>query len=76
MLVTEANKRAMERITRQYKTNNSRAGAMLTSLEYGGPNVGGDMGVIFLVTWVLWCILYFDGAGTERPNWPWLDWLG
>ena len=44
--------------------------------SHASHNVGGDIGTVFFATWVVWCILCFDGEGTQRPSWPWLDWLG
>ncbi|KAF8252087.1 hypothetical protein K440DRAFT_609919 [Wilcoxina mikolae CBS 423.85] len=73
---SQENKKKTQDIRRQFKTNNARLSMMLASLSYGGPNVGLSTGLTFFVAWVLWCILSFDGAGTERPSWPWLDWLG
>ena len=50
--------------------------AYMISPECEGPHIGGDIGAIFFVSWVFYCIFYFDGSDTQRPDWPWLDWLG
>jgi hypothetical protein len=73
---TEKNKRKANQIQKQWQTNKARMTMMQISLEYGGENIGGDTGFIFLLVWIFWCILNFDGTGSERPSWPWLDWLG
>ena len=39
-------------------------------------HVGGEGGFDFFIAWTIWCVLCFDGKGTQRPDWPWLDWLG
>ena len=41
-----------------------------------GFTLGGDLGIAFLVSWALWCIVFCDSTGTNRPSWPWLDILG
>jgi hypothetical protein len=43
---------------------------------FGGYVVGGDLGVASLVLWTLWCIIFYNSEGTDRPSWPWLDFLG
>lgn len=49
---------------------------MLVALDYDGPNVCRDLGIVFLSSWLLYCVLYFDGYVTNRPDRSWLDRLG
>ena len=39
-------------------------------------NVGVQSGLVFFLSWIMFCASSFDSTGTERPDWPWLDWLG
>ena len=48
----------------------------LIGSEPRASNVGGDGGMMFLAAWVVWCMLFYDEKGTQRPSWPWLDFLG
>ena len=61
---------------RWWRVQASRISSWVQHPRWSPANVGGDVGFIFLVFWVVYCAKDFDGSGTERPNWPWLDWLG
>jgi hypothetical protein len=56
-----------------YKTNATQSSSKTL---HGGPNVGGATGAIMFISWAIWCVMCYDGKGTERPDWQWVDWLG
>jgi hypothetical protein len=76
VLPLKSDLKATRRILRKPAGVKTKAALLRESQRFGGPNVGGFTGTLMLIFWILWCILCFDGKGSDRPDWPWLDWLG
>ena len=70
--LTAADRESSETIPRNDSNTRVRSAPMPAPLTH----VGGDGGIMFFIAWTIWCGLCFDGKGTQRPDWPWLDWLG
>ena len=57
-------------------SNSEKVGISQTYEVYDQASMGGKIGIVFFVVWIIWCVCAWDGEGTERPAWGWLDWLG
>ena len=75
-LHTKVNKWRAKYIWKGWMVENERTSAMQTGPSYGEPADGGGVGTVLFIAWIFWCVFCFNGAGTQRPDWPWLDWLG